>query len=206
VTRAEAFFSSPIEASNATDITFTDVGVGPCPRCGGNGHIPDGTYNFIGNAIQFLSGPTRSKRDLERLVAILRTARQRGASVEDIRREVANQLPELQSISDLLPRTRSELYAFIAILLTILTLLLGELRKGQPPKVEINQVINQITTVVEQPRQTAAQSQAPSSTAPKPAKVGRNDPCPCGSGKKYKKCHMIKQRRLTRRCARRAPG
>jgi preprotein translocase subunit SecA len=29
--------------------------------------------------------------------------------------------------------------------------------------------------------------------APRPvragAKVGRNDPCPCGSGKKYKKCH-----------------
>ena len=21
------------------------------------------------------------------------------------------------------------------------------------------------------------------------AKIGRNDPCPCGSGKKYKKCH-----------------
>jgi len=24
------------------------------------------------------------------------------------------------------------------------------------------------------------------------SKVGRNDPCPCGSGKKYKKCCMIK--------------
>ena len=24
------------------------------------------------------------------------------------------------------------------------------------------------------------------------AKVGRNDPCPCGSGKKYKNCHMNK--------------
>ena len=23
-------------------------------------------------------------------------------------------------------------------------------------------------------------------------KVGRNDPCPCGSGKKYKHCHGIK--------------
>lgn len=23
-------------------------------------------------------------------------------------------------------------------------------------------------------------------------RVGRNDPCPCGSGKKYKKCHMDK--------------
>ena len=35
---------------------------------------------------------------------------------------------------------------------------------------------------------------APESTEPQPVrrsepKVGRNDPCPCGSGKKYKKCH-----------------
>ncbi len=26
---------------------------------------------------------------------------------------------------------------------------------------------------------------------PSGAKVGRNDPCPCGSGKKYKKCHAL---------------
>src|ERR1700747_1175636 len=30
--------------------------------------------------------------------------------------------------------------------------------------------------------------QPPTPTAAK-QKVGRNDPCPCGSGKKYKKCH-----------------
>jgi SEC-C motif len=29
----------------------------------------------------------------------------------------------------------------------------------------------------------------PEMTAPPPSKPGRNDPCPCGSGKKYKKCH-----------------
>jgi len=23
------------------------------------------------------------------------------------------------------------------------------------------------------------------------SKVGRNDPCPCGSGKKFKKCHGV---------------
>jgi preprotein translocase subunit SecA len=37
------------------------------------------------------------------------------------------------------------------------------------------------------------QAGAAAAEAPKPvrtgAKVGRNDPCPCGSGKKYKKCH-----------------
>jgi preprotein translocase subunit SecA len=32
-------------------------------------------------------------------------------------------------------------------------------------------------------------NQRPSSPRRKEAKVGRNDPCPCGSGKKYKKCH-----------------
>jgi len=37
--------------------------------------------------------------------------------------------------------------------------------------------------------------QAPASGPPPGAvkreadKVGRNDPCPCGSGKKYKRCH-----------------
>ncbi|MGD8986001.1 MAG: SEC-C metal-binding domain-containing protein, partial [Desulfobacteraceae bacterium] len=27
-------------------------------------------------------------------------------------------------------------------------------------------------------------------------KVGRNDPCPCGSGKKFKKCHMGREDEL----------
>jgi preprotein translocase subunit SecA len=33
------------------------------------------------------------------------------------------------------------------------------------------------------------QSDAPSQPVRKEKKVGRNDPCPCGSGKKYKHCH-----------------
>jgi preprotein translocase subunit SecA len=44
-----------------------------------------------------------------------------------------------------------------------------------------------------QQRDLQYQTGAAQAEAPKPvraaAKVGRNDPCPCGSGKKYKKCH-----------------
>jgi len=45
------------------------------------------------------------------------------------------------------------------------------------------------------PKQQLTFSGAPKE-APAPAKrtqgkVGRNDPCPCGSGKKYKKCHGV---------------
>jgi len=30
----------------------------------------------------------------------------------------------------------------------------------------------------------------------RPPKIGRNDPCPCGSGKKYKKCCALKKAKL----------
>jgi preprotein translocase subunit SecA len=46
-----------------------------------------------------------------------------------------------------------------------------------------------------QERVMQLQAGTAASEAPKPvragAKVGRNDPCPCGSGKKYKKCHGV---------------
>jgi hypothetical protein len=35
----------------------------------------------------------------------------------------------------------------------------------------------------------AALAEVPEPQVPKAPPVGRNDPCPCGSGKKYKKCH-----------------
>ena len=49
-----------------------------------------------------------------------------------------------------------------------------------------------------EPEDIALQLQQVQQTDPDPAvqtfkregqKIGRNDPCPCGSGKKYKKCH-----------------
>ncbi len=47
--------------------------------------------------------------------------------------------------------------------------------KAQPQRVEANPTGGQV------------QKQAVSD------KIGRNDPCPCGSGKKYKKCHLLKE-------------
>ncbi len=39
------------------------------------------------------------------------------------------------------------------------------------------------------PGSPAAETKRPSQTVMAPAKIGRNEPCFCGSGKKYKKCH-----------------
>ena len=41
----------------------------------------------------------------------------------------------------------------------------------------------------EEKRKELYKEQKASGTVVKPAKIYPNDPCPCGSGKKYKKCH-----------------
>jgi preprotein translocase subunit SecA len=45
-------------------------------------------------------------------------------------------------------------------------------------------------------RAPAAHAEAPATLRREAPKVGRNDPCPCGSGKKYKKCHMSAEENL----------
>jgi preprotein translocase subunit SecA len=49
-----------------------------------------------------------------------------------------------------------------------------------------------------QPKPKVVSYGAPGKQARRPAevkklKLGRNDPCPCGSGKKYKKCCLVKE-------------
>jgi preprotein translocase subunit SecA len=64
----------------------------------------------------------------------------------------------------------------------------------QPAVTEVHQSTAGMGLSTAQTEQEAAR-QGTTSAKPKPVratpKVGRNDPCPCGSGKKYKKCHGL---------------
>lgn len=185
-----AIFASGIEAINSTNITFSNCGAGPCPACGGMGHIPDGVYNFVGNTIELLSGPARTASELQRLADILRKARKRKASLEEVAREIEGEVPELSTlIKDILPKNRSELYAFLALILSAISLILSQLASKEPGKVEINNVIKNIyqQAPIQQKHQT------PTQVLPerKKNKTGHNESCPCGSGKKYKKCCLL---------------
>ena len=149
----------------------------------------DGSYSFIGETISFLGGPDRTASDLQRLASILQGARSRGETVQNIAAEIKRDLPKLSSIVDILPKNRTEFYAFIGLILTVISLLLDAAQKGSNSSVTVNQVINNIYT-----EQTIQQNIAPSSIGArdkeaKSSKLGRNDACHCGSGKKYKRCH-----------------
>ena len=52
-------------------------------------------------------------------------------------------------------------------------------------------IVYTIYKVEVRPREEVAPVGRPAERAPGQAKLGRNDPCPCGSGKKWKKCGMI---------------
>jgi preprotein translocase subunit SecA len=67
-------------------------------------------------------------------------------------------------------------------------------RASEPPPQRLPEIARQLERKQQrQQKDLQYQTGAAQAEAPKPvragAKVGRNDPCPCGSGKKYKKCH-----------------
>ena len=61
----------------------------------------------------------------------------------------------------------------------------AEIREGLPAALAYDQVPGRNARVP--PRRPAPGPPPARSAAPR---VGRNDPCPCGSGRKYKKCHL----------------
>lgn len=61
--------------------------------------------------------------------------------------------------------------------------------KFVPPLHEPMSHFEHIEHMARKPRRSPASGSRPAGQASRPLKVGRNDPCPCGNGKKYKKCH-----------------
>jgi preprotein translocase subunit SecA len=65
----------------------------------------------------------------------------------------------------------------------------------QPRKTDTSRLKTSRTDDLAQAQQQNREAMQQSNEVQKPAqvkgvvKIGRNDPCPCGSGKKYKSCH-----------------
>lgn len=180
------FFPSGIFAENAFETTFAGCTASPCPLCGGIGHIPDGTYNFTQDTIELLQGPAATVSELERLAQILREAREHNASVEEVRETIQQETPNLSELSRLLPRTRNELYAFLAVVMAAIQLILSTASAQGVNIQEVDIDFNQVIGITLEQHTHQPTTQPRSQGIPK---VGRNEPCPCDSGKKYKKCH-----------------
>lgn len=176
-------FRSGIIVEDTTSNTFDETRAGPCPICDGIGHIPDGVLDFVGNTIQILSAPQRTITELSHLAKILSEARETKQSSEEVAETIKEKIPELSAMADILPRSRTDLYAFVALIASVIALLL-QASQGDSGNtdVTVEHAINQVFIVTEN---VARQSEQRGQDKPR---TGRNEPCPCGSSEKYKRC------------------
>lgn len=178
-------FNSGIAGSGGGTITITGSKAGPCPRCGGMGSIPDGTYRMIENIVEVLSAPERTLEELRKLSNYIDQANDGKMSVSELSEKTKEEIPSLGPFLDwIVPRNREEKFNFgMIILSTILPIIISALMNSKPaPQIKVETIINNIY-------HTEQVLEVPQKTPIKVNKVGRNEMCPCGSGLKYKKCH-----------------
>ncbi|MDQ3999969.1 MAG: SEC-C metal-binding domain-containing protein [Actinomycetota bacterium] len=159
------------------------------------GRIPDGTYNFANDALTLLQGPQRTKDELRRFANILRGIIDGDTNVEEAQVTVRHEVPGLASLAEEIAKTRNAQFRMFLIkaILTIIGILLASQSVNiQDVDIDIHDVINiTIEQEAQPPNESKSQiQQIPRSNSGllKTRKVGRNEPCPCGSVKKYKKC------------------
>ncbi len=72
----------------------------------------------------------------------------------------------------------------------------AKVHKSNPLYIPPMPIVTKLKELVEEKKEAQAEKERLASMPKEPFKrdeprVGRNDPCPCGSGKKYKKCHYL---------------
>lgn len=175
-------FPSGFPVSNGMT-AFIGCTSGPCPKCKGMGHVPDGEYSAIDNIIKILKAPERSLRELKSLAELLENEKRNNRRTpEELAKQVGETIPELSHFATYL--ANADYKFWFSILLSTIYFIIPFLTNDneEPPEIEYNTIINHIyesnsPQVINIPTRTD--------------KIGRNNPCTCGSGLKYKRCHGI---------------
>jgi hypothetical protein len=157
-------FTIPFFGGTGT-VKLTNVSFGPCPNCGGNGSVPDGLYQFTGDALNVFS--TWPVDRLQRIVDAIQAARNAPnpqAAVQNVLRTE----PELSGLARTLASLRDPqtVLAFIVVLLTTLQIVLSQAESGSTTTIKEQTVIEQV--IREQPTPAVA-SRATAKRPPPPA-------------------------------------
>jgi hypothetical protein len=169
--------------SGSANISLKDIGVGPCPRCGGMGRVPDGIYRYSSGALRLLTGPDVSVQKLRVVEAILREARGKTSTKAELLKKIEAASPHTASALETVPDQNGSL-AWLAVVIALISLAIQiHSTYFKSDDSELQKMFMQQLLKEAQPQQQTLQP--PLEKKPKP---GRNKPCPCGSGRKYKKC------------------
>jgi hypothetical protein len=197
----QLFMPMAFRIEQSTNIRIENFSVGPCPHCGGMGHIPDGIYDVTAEGIRVLVTSAKSAASLERLGVLLQEAKSRNASGAEVADAIERDVPEFAPLATFLRGLgRPEIViALITLLVMLITFLRADSQSGaQLDAIKAQTQATQAQTEELERIQSAIVAQLPTAqpfgaeapaTRPASPDLGRNDPCWCGSGLKYKRCH-----------------
>jgi len=182
-----AIFGSGMVFENCTNIQLNGNKV-QCPNCGDIGEVPDGVFDIVGNIIEVLTATPNTINNFKKLNHILTDAKNKNYSHEEINSKIKKEIPELSSFSDVLPKSRNELYAFITLILTAIGLAMTFMLSSNNNVISEVKIKEITENAIEKSLLKYNIPKKQNNVLPKKKKTGRNQSCPCGSGKKFKKC------------------
>ncbi|WOC02878.1 SEC-C metal-binding domain-containing protein [Providencia sp. PROV024] len=176
-------FPSGVSCNDLARVAIYDCNAGNCPKCGGRLIIHDGVYQAFNEAIQIIDAPNKTYEQITKYFNLIKEAKDQGVSNQSITKKIEEEAPELFNLISLLPHNRSELYAFLALLLSFFTLFMDNKEQSTTNNITIN--INHVASEVIKSGNSEKPKNNPQPNFSTPS---RNEPCPCGSELKYKNC------------------
>lgn len=202
-----AIYPSALRAAASGEAPEFEVPA-PCPACGGSGRVPPEVLDRLGSLIRAARAVGGDRERLDRIEDRFRDAavepgRSLDADAERIRRARLRAGIDPDFGPDLVAALpgfrRGEVEAFLRLLRIAVDL-------GLTARVAGEDEGGRVDSLLEEAYDRHGPEERPGSAEPGPAErarhrlraAGRNDPCPCGSGEKYKECHWVDDLRETR--------
>jgi hypothetical protein len=134
-----AIFESGFVFENCRGISLNGNKSGPCPSCGGMGHVPDGVFNFLDDTIELLNGPYITKMELARLSNAIRESIKNKDDRNQFQSRIESENKKFKSVGDLLPHNKAELYTFLGLILIIIQIFMAN-SSSEVPDVTTNNI------------------------------------------------------------------
>lgn len=186
-----ALFPAPLSAEGPTDVTFFDIPV-RCARCEASGHIPANVREWIGQVAIAVRSVAKGERPP--LLEALDDCRQEGHAPSACLERLGELASRPGGVADVFRRMEHQELDFAPLVaaagVAALRLMDEEGRAAEelPREELVNWTMDRVLDdfAIEPPP-----DRGPTESERRLADTGRNEPCPCGSGKKYKDCHWM---------------
>jgi hypothetical protein len=123
-TNCKTHYSSGIFLDNVRNVTLKN-NTSQCPKCGKSNKSLEGNFDIIRDTIKILNSSEFTLEQLFKFKDLFEKISSKTLSKNEITETLKLETPELNSLADILPQTRNELYAFITIIISILIFLIN---------------------------------------------------------------------------------